>query len=239
MLNVAGILLGGIAGLVRRKPLSESNETNLKVALGALTVFCGLRLVWMSLNGTGSQMIKQFCIAMLAMMVGKLLGQLLKLQALSNHLGQYARDRISAPKSDSAKRTNDGFLTCAALFCAAPLGILGSVQDGLSNYVYPLGIKAVMDGLATMGFVSLFGWGVMLSAVPVLALQGTITLLCARLLLPILQANMPPNFVDSMNAAGGMVVFSVALVILGLKRIQLTEYLPSLVIAPLITWLWR
>ena len=105
----------------------------------------------------------------------------------------------------------EGFKTCAALFCAAPLGILGAVQDGLSGYYYSLGVKAVMDGLATMGFVSIFGWGVMLAALPVLALQGSVTLACAQFLKPFLEAH---SLVDPLNAAGGLLVFSVALVIL-------------------------
>jgi uncharacterized membrane protein YqgA involved in biofilm formation len=47
-----------------------------------------------------------------------------------------------------------------------------------------------MDGLASMGFVSLFGPGVLLSALPVLALQGTLSLVIARVLEPIL--NLQP-----------------------------------------------
>ena len=82
----------------------------------------------------------------------------------------------------------------------------------------------------------------MLAALPVLAFQGTITLLCSQLLGPFLQthgAHGPNSLIDSVNAVGGLLVFSVALVILGLKKIELADYLPSLVFAPLITWLWR
>ena len=125
-----------------------------------------------------------------------------------------------------------------ALFCAAPLGILGATQEGLtlSQYIYPLAIKGVMDGLASMGFVSLFGPGVLLSALPVLALQGTLSLIIARVFEPILNLH---NLLNSVNAVGGLLVFSVALVILGLKRIELADYLPSLIIAPLLTLWWR
>jgi uncharacterized membrane protein YqgA involved in biofilm formation len=47
------------------------------------------------------------------------------------------------------------------------------------------------------------------------------------------------QLVDAVNAVGGLLVFCVALVMLGLKRIELADYLPSLVTAPLIAWLWR
>ena len=123
------------------------------------------------------------------------------------------------------------------MFCAAPLGFLGSVQDGLSDYVFTLGIKAVMDGLAAMGFVVLFGWGTLLAAIPVLALQGSITLVCSTWVRPFLESHSQA-FINSVNAAGGLLVFSVALVIFNLKKIELADYLPSLLVAPLLTWWW-
>jgi uncharacterized membrane protein YqgA involved in biofilm formation len=235
-LNVAGILIGGLVGLVRRKPLTPAHESYVKVTLGAFTVFYGLRLTWLSLNGSFLQILRQLLIVVLALMLGRLTGRLLRLQKMSNHLGRQARERIEAAKPADPRRSSEGFKTCAALFCAAPLAILGSVQDGLSEYFYPLAVKAVMDGLATMGFVRLFGWGATLAALPVLAFQGTITLACAQFLKPVLETR---GLVDSVNAAGGLLVFCVALVILELKRIEMADYLPSLAYAPLLTWVLR
>ena len=110
------------------------------------------------------------------------------------------------------------------------------MQDGLSGYFYPLAVKAVMDGLATMSLSALFGRGVLLAALPVLALQGTLTLLGSQFLKPFLEAH---ELLDSVNTTGGLLVFSVALVILGLRKVELTDYLPSLALAPLITWVCR
>jgi len=236
ILNVAGILIGGTIGMTRRKPLSPAAEAYLKVTLSALTVFFGLRLTWQSFNGSFPEILKQLGIVLLALIVGRLVGRLLHLQKLSNGLGRRARGWIEKAKPEEPQRAGFGFKTCAVLFCAAPLGWLGAVQDGLSSYPYPLAIKAVVDGLATMGFVGMFGGGILLAAVPVLALQGTLTLLCAHLLGPFLSAH---GLVDSVNAVGGLLVFSVALVMLGLKRIELADYLPSLAFAPLLTWLWH
>ncbi len=234
ILNVAGILVGGTLGLVRRKPLTAAQESFFKVALGVFTVYYGLRLTWLSLNGTFFQILRQLLMVVLALMIGKLTGQLLRLQKLSNRLGRSARERMSAASATNPNRAAEGFKTCAALFCAAPLGILGAIQDALSGYFYPLGVKAVMDGLATMGFTKLFGWGAMLAVLPVLALQGSITLLGAQFLKPFLEAH---GLVNATNAAGGLLVFSVALVILELKKIELADYLPSLIFAPLLAWL--
>jgi len=110
-----------------------------------------------------------------------------------------------------------------------------NIVTGLLGNYRTLALKSVMDGLATVAFAKVFGWGVLLSVIPVVAYQGTITLL-AKLLEPYLRN---PALLDSINATGGMLVFCIALIILELKKIELADYLPSLAFAPLITWLWR
>ena len=234
-LNVAGIVAGTLAGLASRKPLSNASQFFSKTVLGVLTVFFGLRLVWMSMNGDWLQILKQFGVVLLSLSLGKLAGKLLQLQKSSNHLGHFARDRMAAMKPGDPRGFTTGFKVCTALFCAAPIGILGAIHDGLSGYFAPLAVKAVMDGLAAMSFVSIFGWGVLFSAVPVLVFQGTISLACARFLLPVLDAH---GLTDSVNATGGMLIFCVAVAIFEIRKIQVTDYLPSLAVAPLLTWWW-
>ena len=235
VLNAAGIVVGGVLGLAARKPLSPENQTFFKVVLGAGTVYFGLRLAWLNVGGTFGQMLKQVLIVLLALVLGRFIGRLLRLQKTSNRLGQFARERMERATPANPHRWSDGFNTCALLYCAAPLALLGAVQDGLSGYYQPLVIKALMDGLATMAFVAAFGWGAALSALPVLVYQGTITLLL-RSVEPFLRQQ---GLADSIDAVGGLLVFCVALVILELKKIELADYLPSLAIAPLLTWLLR
>jgi uncharacterized protein len=236
LINAGAIVAGGLLGLMQKKPLSITNQFFFKAALGAFTTFCGLRLTWASLNGSFLAVLKQVVIVILALTLGRLAGRLLHLQKTSNRVGRFARERMAAVQPDSPNRFNDGFNVCALLFCVAPLGILGAVQDGLSGYFLPLVIKAVMDGLAAMSFVAMFGGGIVLSAVPVLVWQGTITILCARFLQPFLQAHA---LTDSVNATGGLLVFCVALIIFEIKKIEVTDYLPSLVFAPVLTWCLR
>ena len=244
ILNAAGIIAGGIVGLARAKPLRPATQSFFKIALGVFTIYCGLRLTWLSVNGPFLQILKQIAIALLAVMLGKPAGRLLHFQKASNHLGQYARDLMDRAKPGAPHHFTDGFNTCAMLFCAAPLGILGAVQDGLpagglSRYTYTLVIKTVMDALATMSFAKMFGWGTMLSAVPVLVFQGTMTLVCSQYLEPFLRAHGPVNLVDSVNCVGGLLVCTVGLVIFEFRKVELADYLPSLALAPLLAWFWK
>lgn len=235
-LNVAGIVVGSVCGLLLKKPISAANQFFFKAVLGALLVLCGLRLTWTSLNGTVFQIFKQLLIVVIALMLGRIVGRLLRLQKTSNRLGQFARDKMLTATPQNPNRFSDGFCVCALLFCAAPLGIVGAISDGLAGYYFPLGIKALMDGLGAMGFIAMFGFGVMLSAVPVLVFQGTITLLCARFLLPYLDQQ---NLLDPVNATSGLLIFCVALIIFEIKKIEITDYLPALIFAPLLTFWFR
>jgi uncharacterized membrane protein YqgA involved in biofilm formation len=234
ILNCAGILIGAALGKFLKRSPQRSTEAYMRVVLAAFVVFYGLRLSWISINGPFLSIIAQLLMVVIALALGKMLGRLLGLQKLSNRLGQAARDRMNRPGA-AADKFNDGFLTCTMLFCAAPLGIVGSVQDGFSGYYYPLAAKAVIEGFAAFGFARMFGWGAAVSALPVLALQGSITL-AVRLAAPALDAQ---SLIDPINAVGGLLVFSVALVMLELKRLPLADYLPALVVAPVLTWLIR
>jgi hypothetical protein len=237
ILNAAAILAGGTVGLATTKQLSAAHQQALKVILGVLVVSAGLGTTWKALNGSFLHILKQLLIVVLAMMLGNLLGKLLRLQKSLNRLGQYAKDKFAHADSDSgaANRLNEGFITCSILYCVGPMAILGSIHEGLHPGDFRiLAIKAAMDGLATMAFAKAFGGGVLLSALPVVAYQGTLTLL-ARSLAPLLQ---DPALMQSLEATLGLLVFCVSLIILGLKRIELADYLPSLAIAPLITWWW-
>lgn len=225
----------------RTTPLTAQSQSFFKLALGVFTIFFGLRLTWMSVGGSFWQVAKQIFIALLAIMLGKLLGRLLGFQKASNHLGQHARKLIESSKPDDPHRFSNGINACAILFCASPLGILGAIQEGLyispdgTGYFYPLLVKGVMDGLAMLGFVAIFGGGGLLAALPVFGFQAAIALACNHYLEPFLRTH---GLLDSVNATSGLVVCTIGLVIFEIKKVELADYLPSLALAPVFTWVW-
>lgn len=234
--NALGVLFGGLIGLALSQPLSLRLQLFLRSALGAFTVFSGLCLVWLGVNGTFLFALKQICIAVLAMTAGGLIGRLLGLQKISNRLGRYAGQIIAAGQSGAPRKVGDGFNACAVLFCAAPLGLVGAVADGLSDYYYLLAVKAIMDGLAMLGFMKNFGWPTALSAFPVLGFLGAITLACQFFARPLLAAH---GLINSVNDVAGLIACAVALVIFEVRRVELANYLPALAVAPFLAWLFN
>src|SRR5436190_577325 len=190
ILNSCGILLGGTIGLASSKALSMRVEAQLRIVLASLTVIIGLRLTWLSLDGSAVQILKQCVVLFLALTLGKLTGKLFRLQKLSNHLGHRAHQHILSVQTSPVHTVNDGFQPCTVLFCAAPLGIVGAALEGLSSsrFFYPLAVKAIIDGFAAMGLVRVLGWGVLISAIPVFTFLGLLTLVSENLLASFLAA---------------------------------------------------
>lgn len=236
LLNGAVIIIAVVIALTTRKTISARHQGNLRVILGACIVWFGLKLTWSSLSGSFGFWMKQLATVLLAMAIGKIIGRILRLQKFSNSIGHFANAKMEQAMSPAPRKTfEDGFLVATALFCVGPLAILASVQSGLEQSFSPIFIvKSVMDALAAMAFAATFGWSIAVSAVPVVAFQLAIIRL-VQLLLPWAH-NHPQPIVESILATDGLLIFSTSLIILQLKKVEIADYLPSLAIAPLLTW---
>jgi hypothetical protein len=84
--------------------------------------------------------------------------------------------------------------------------------------------------------VKLFGWPSALSAFPVFAFLGGITLACQLWVRPFLETH---GLVDPVNAVAGLVACAIALMIFEVRRVELANFLPALAVAPLLAWLLK
>jgi hypothetical protein len=235
-LNVAGIVVGGICGLTVARRLAPRTQYRIRGGLAALVAYAGFGMVWDGLRSPLTHTLKQLGIALLALSLGSFTGWVLHLQAGMNRAGESVRRRFqnATLAGPGAVSPTAGFITCTLLFCVGPMAILGSVQDGLDGQWRTLALKGLMDGLATMGFVATFGWSPILAAIPVLVYQGTLTL-AASFLAPVLR---DAALKDNLNVTGGLIVATIALVILDIRKVPLANYLPALVYGPLLTRWW-
>jgi uncharacterized membrane protein YqgA involved in biofilm formation len=110
--------------------------------------------------------------------------------------------------------------------------ILGSVQDGISGDFQLLAVKSILDGFAAMVFASTLGVGVLFSIVVILIYQGSLTLLATQA-----QAVFSPEMITELTATGGILLLGIAIsTLLEIKPIRVANFLPALVIAPLIVY---
>lgn len=232
IINGVCIVLGGVVGRLAAHAIGPAAQQRIRLLLAMATIYVATEMIWTGLNGGFLRGLGQLGIAFLSLILGNAAGMLLRLQKGLNHLGELAKRSLAKP-GETDNRFNEGFITCTILFCVGPMAILGAIEDGLSGNFKILAVKGCMDGLATIGFTAMFGVGCALSVVPVVAYQGTLTL-CAGALKPLLNDAM----LDSIRVTGGLLVFTIVVVILGVRKVPLANYLPALVVAPVLTKWW-
>ncbi len=234
LLNAALILLGGMVAVLTPYRVPTGYQYTIKTLLGFCLIVLGFHTLWTSLADAGNfaTLFKDLFVLLIGLSVGRLIGRFFRIQKQLNHLGQFAQQSLDSNRTDR-NAVGTAFKTTALLFCLGPLAIPGAIRDGLADDFKPLAIKAVMDGLATMDFVATMGWGAIAAALPVLAYQGTLSLISWQLS-PFLEAH---SLADPVHGVLGFLFCGVALIILGGYRIELGDYLPSLILTPALAYI--
>jgi hypothetical protein len=222
ILNVSAVLVGGSLGLLAGARLPERLQQTVINGLGLFTAAIGIQMFMKTGNAI---------IVLVSLLVGGMLGEWLRIEDGLRNLGAFLERRfMSGGGLDQGSRFIRGFLTTSLVFCVGPMAILGSIQDGLTGDYRLLAIKSVLDGFASLAFASSLGVGVLFSALALLVYQGGLTLLAAQV-----QTISTPAMMNEMTATGGVLLLGLALSsLLELKPIRVGNFLPALLIAPLI-----
>jgi uncharacterized membrane protein YqgA involved in biofilm formation len=231
VLNVATVVIGSGLGLLLGQRLPQRTRDVVTDGLGLTTLLIAavsagavLDPVFAALVGRSSTVL----VVLGALVIGGIVGSLLRIEARLESLGAALRDRL-AGTDDSASRRRfvEGFVTASLVFCVGPLTILGSLSDGLGLGYQQLALKAALDGFAAIAFAASFGWGVMASALVVAVVQGSLTVL--GLLVGDILAE---GYVAAITAVGGLLLIGVALRLLRIKPLPVGDLLPALAVAP-------
>lgn len=221
LLNTFTVLVGGSLGLLFGARIPERSVKTVVAGLGLFTMAYGFKLFVDSQNEI---------ITLLSLLVGGLLGEWARIEDRLEAFGAWLRNRFAGSRSESEAKFVNGFLTASLLFCIGPLTVLGSIQDGLTGDYSLLAIKSVLDGFAALAFASTMGVGVLFSVIVILLYQGGLTLTAAQV-----QAAFSDSMIAEMSAVGGVLLIGIALSsLLEIKPIRVGNFLPALVIAPLL-----
>jgi uncharacterized membrane protein YqgA involved in biofilm formation len=215
--NVGAIVGGGLLGALIGARLPERMRSTVMHALGLVCLLIGLQMAMQTRN---------ILIVLGALMMGAILGEALRIEDAFQRTGLLLQSALARGGSGLFA---EGFVTASLVFCVGPMAILGSIQDGLGGDFRLLAIKSMLDGFASIAFAASLGWGVLLSAVPILLYQGTITIF-AHLLSSVLTEPL----IAEMTATGGLIIVGISFRLLNLKELRLANFLPALALAPLI-----
>ena len=217
-LNIGSVLAGAAIGLSLGRVIPDGLQQTIRAGLGLFVAVYGIQMTLRTKNPL---------ILLISVLVGVVIGELLHLDDGMQAIGRWAERRTR--RNGEPGRVSLAFVTTSLLFCVGPLTILGSFLDGTRGDVTVLAIKSVLDGFSAIVFAATLGWGVVLSAVSVLLVQGSLTLIAF-----LANAGLSELETAELTAAGGVIVVGIALGLLELKAIKVATFLPALVVAPLL-----
>ena len=225
IINIAGILLGGVLGLCFGKLLKERHQQTLTRVCGVSTLFIGIGGAlegMLSVNGdgvvSGSGMMIVICLSL-----GALIGELLNIEDGFERFGQWLKLKTGNAKF---KQFVDGFVTASLTVCIGAIAFVVSIEDGISGDYYILATKAILDLIIIMVMTCSLGKGCIFSAIPVGILQGGVTLLST-----FLRPLMTPAAQSNLSMIGSILIFCVGLNLVWDKRIRVANLLPAVVLA--------
>ena len=230
-INCAGVICGGILGLLCKKGLSERFQEILIQASGLCVIFLGIggtlakTLVFEngSLVSVGSMML------IISLVLGSFLGEALNLENRTERFGEWLKKKTGNTE-DSSFVT--GFVTTSLTICIGSIAIVGAIEDGISGNISMLCAKAVLDAVIVFVLTSSMGKGCIFSVIPLALLQGSVTVL-ARIIEPVLTEPA----ISNLSASGSMLIFCVGINLMFKQKIRVANMLPALIVAILYAYL--
>jgi uncharacterized protein len=223
--NCAAIIIGSLFGILIKGGLSKRFEETIFSAVGLAVMFIGLGGALASLLTISDSAIStQYTMLMvLSLVLGALVGEALNIEKGLEHLGEWIKGKM--PKKLAGNTFVDGFVTASMIFCVGAMAIMGSIQDGLSGSPSTLFAKSILDGITSVLLASSLGFGVAVSALPILIYQGSITLL-AQFVKPYLE-NFP-LLIGQISCVGSILIFAIGINMIFGKKIKVGNLLPAI-----------
>ena len=214
IVNTAAVIIGALLGLLLKKGLPERFQDVIMKGLALCVLLIGI---------SGALKGENTLIAILSSVVGAVIGEWIDIDRRLNRLGQLIEARFE--KSGGEQTVARAFVTSSLLFCVGAMAIVGSLQSGLSGDHEMIYTKSMLDGVSSIIFASSLGYGVLFAAAAVFVYQGAIVLL-AQWVAPLLSNTV----IAEMTCTGSLLIIALGLNMLGVTKIKVANYLPSLLI---------
>lgn len=225
VINVAGILAGGLSGLLFGKFMTQRYQDTLTMACGVTVMFIGIAgtiekmmaVTGKSLTSGGTMMIIG------SFMMGSLLGEWLNIEHKLEEFGRWLKARTG---SSGDKMFVDGFVTASLTVCIGAMAVVGSIQDGIYGDCSILAAKAALDLIIVLVMTASMGKGCLFSAIPVGIFQGSVTFLSG-----LIEPFMTETALNNLSLTGSMLIFCVGVNLIWGKKINVANMLPTLLIS--------
>ena len=211
LVNGGAIVVGGLLGTFGGKLMPEKMR---QTVLGATA------LVSMGIGISGAIGSSNQLIPILSLVIGAVIGELLHIEDGVTRAGDWLQKRFG--KSGSI---TEGFVTGSLVFAVGAMAVMGSLESGLKNDHTILMTKSVIDMAGSVAFAGSLGIGVAFSALSILVLEGTVTLLAS-----LLTGVLTDAVITEISVTGSLIIIGVGLNVLGLTKLRIMNMTPALLL---------
>ena len=221
IVNTVAVILGSLLGIYFGKIIPEKMKDTMFTSVGLITLGIGTAMLVKPMITPEMSKVGRpdFLLILLSLLFGGIIGELTKIEDGLEGL---------AGKVGKSEGFSTGFVSASLLFTIGPMTIIGCLNIGLQNDPSLILVKSLMDFISSSILASLYGFGVLFSAVWVLIFQGLLVSLASYL-----RFLSMPVYLGDMTALGGLLVLAIGIRILGLKEIKVGNFLPAIVIIPI------
>lgn len=229
IINALAVLTGSMAGLLL-KWLAAHFSSKLPAGSAALgqrlqdIIMNGVALCVLYIGISGALKGNNTLIAILSMVAGAIMGELLNLDRRMQALGGWVQKKTARfSQGEGGTSVSEGFVTASLLFCVGAMSIVGALENGLTGNYETLQAKSLLDGISSIVFASSLGIGVAFSAVALFLYQGVISLLAS-----VLSPFLGDAVIAEMTCVGSLLIVALSLNMLGLTKIKVMNLVPAI-----------
>lgn len=221
--NVATVIIGSCIGLIFKKGISKKYSDAVLTGIGFCTILIGIQGM---LKG------ENVLVSIFSMVLGAIVGTAIDIDKRLSQAGDFLSEKLK--KGDGEKvGIAQGFVTASLLFCVGAMTIVGSLNSGLKGDHTMIYTKSVLDLFSSMMLSASLGVGVIFAAIFVFIFQGGIVLL-AGVLEPLLNAGA----IAEITCVGSLMILALGLNLTGISKFKVANYLPALLFAPVVCYLF-
>jgi uncharacterized membrane protein YqgA involved in biofilm formation len=218
IVNVITVILGSCIGLLFKKGIPQRVSNAAMVGLGACTLYIGI---------SGSLCGENTLIIIASVVLGVICGTLLDIDGAINRLAKCVETKFNKDKQTVSLA--EGLVTATLLFCVGSMTVTGSITAGMTGDNSVIITKAALDLVSSMMLASSLGFGVLLASVSVLVIQGGLVLF-AEIIAPF----MSTGAINEMTCVGSILIIMIGTNLMGITKIKVADFLPAIILAPVI-----
>lgn len=226
IINGLLIIIGSVIGLFFTRIPERYKETVMH-GIGLAVILIGLQMAFSTEN---------IVIVLVSLLFGAIIGEFLQIEEGLNRLGHWLGSKFTT-KNDTTS-VSQGFITGTMIFCIGAMAIIGALDSGIRGDHEVLITKGIIDGFTALVLATTLGFGVILSVIPLVLYQGTITLFATQI-----ENWIPETMLNGMileiTSVGGLLIVAIGLNLLKIKQIRIGNLMPAIIVVVFVYYIYQ